>query len=144
MAGLPEHLLSGGRTGASRQSKMKATTLPAFLFARLARIVVHVLVRASLLALVATGCSAIAADAVDMNCDKEEQRLLRRGTTNFIFENDLFTKSDRQYTNGLKLSVTTPPISDGQKTKCLFEWVPGLNNLLLKFTAKGSNGPVEN
>ena len=100
----------------------------------------RVLVLLASLALV--GRPVVATPAADADCDKEEQRLLRRGTTNFIFENDLFTKSDRQYTNGLKLSVTTPPISDGQKTKCLFEWVPGLNNLLLKFTAKGSSVPV--
>ena len=31
-----------------------------------------------------------------------------RGTLSFVFENDLFYKTDRDYTNGVELSYTSP------------------------------------
>lgn len=96
------------------------------------------------LLLFALGCTFnfAATASADTACDNEERKLLRRGTTTFIFENDLFTKSDRQYTDGLKLSVTTPTIPKAESANCLFEWAQGLNGLLLKFAPSTREVPI--
>ena len=77
------------------------------------------------------------------NCNQDaERKLLRQGTTSFSIENDLFTKSDRQYTNGLKLGLVTPTISAAERTNCLFEWAESLNNLMFALAPSTRDAPI--
>ncbi|MFZ6645510.1 lipid A deacylase LpxR family protein [Undibacterium sp. TJN25] len=52
--------------------------------------------------------------------------------SNLYFENDLFTGTDRDYTNGVKLSWVSSNLRSYTEAACLPEWIKGLNSL---FTA---------
>jgi hypothetical protein len=88
--------------------------------------------------------SPLLANATEsQNCNQDaERKLLRQGTTTLIFENDMFAKSDRQYTNGIKLGLVTPTISAEERTNCLFEWAQGLNDLMFAFAPSTRNAPI--
>jgi lipid A 3-O-deacylase len=51
------------------------------------------------------------------------------GVYNFYYENDLFTGSDNNYTNGIKLSWVSSNLQDYVSDPCLPVWVRRLNRL---------------
>lgn len=51
-------------------------------------------------------------------------------TLNAYFENDLFGETDRNYTNGIRLSWTSPDLSSYEKDKTLPKWLRESNDFL--------------
>jgi lipid A 3-O-deacylase len=49
---------------------------------------------------------------------------------NLYFENDLFSGTDRDYTNGVKLSWVSANLRSYTEAACLPQWIKGLNSLL--------------
>lgn len=72
------------------------------------------------LVLAAIGGSLPVAEAAE-----ETPRNLDKGTWSFIWENDVFAGTDRNYTNGLRLSYVSPPV-DGAH-----DWHRGLAGFVL-------------
>ena len=74
-------------------------------------------------------------------CNQQFRNLLRQGTTSLTVENDLFAKSDRQYTSGIKIGLVTPDIPVEEREKCLNKWALGFNKFLLQF-ANTEKAPI--
>ncbi len=60
-------------------------------------------------------------------------------TLNLYFENDLFSESDQNYTNGIRLSWVSPDLGDYVRDSALPQWIRSVNKRLLFFhpTPKG-------
>lgn len=54
-------------------------------------------------------------------------------TLNLFFENDLFTETDRNYTNGIRASWVSPDVDDYLRDKRLPGWVRDVNKVLPLF-----------
>ena len=67
-------------------------------------------------------------------------------TANFYLDNDLFTNTDRNYTNGIRVSLVSPNVDNFLTDDCLPEWVLGVNQYLpfLDADASGEDGIQRN
>ncbi|MFK7828300.1 MAG: lipid A deacylase LpxR family protein [Congregibacter sp.] len=57
----------------------------------------------------------------------------RNWTLNLYIENDLFAQTDRDYTNGIRISVVSPDLVDYIEDETLPAWVRGINRKLTFF-----------
>lgn len=82
------------------------------------------------LALISLGCLPLLAGAEAMPEDTPPLTPDQSWTANFYFENDLFTDTDQQYTNGVRLSFVSPEIDSFLDDPDLPGWMRDANRWL--------------
>lgn len=83
--------------------------------------------------------SATTAYAHDTACRDGLDKDKDPWTANFYLDNDLFTNTDRNYTNGIRVSLVSPNVDNFLTDDCLPDWVLGVNQYL-PFLDAESNG----
>ena len=82
--------------------------------------------------------SAMPAFANDSECRNKLDNEKDPWTANFYLDNDLFTETDRNYTNGIRVSLVSPNVDNFLTDDCLPNWVLGVNQYLPFLDAEAS------
>ena len=90
--------------------------------------------KGSLLSGLVLGCAAVTAPVMAAEtADNTPADAADAWTFNFYFENDLFTNTDQQYTNGVRLSFVSPDIDSFVDDDTLPQWQRDINRYLTYF-----------